>query len=226
MKIILFPFVIFLFLMVSCQKEDVIDDIVAENLRITSSTLDTLKVGEDFQFEAMFTNNVGIEEDVSLTWASQDTTIATIEETTGLATARMEGATYISVFYESNTTILRDSFQLVVGDTTVLSEEQTLRGSFTGAYDIKGSFEVSQEGEGIVINILSDYAHDGGAPGPYLYLTNNINSIAGALEIGNVNDLGAHEFDVLNVGLLDYQYLVVWCKPFNIRIGYGEIGME
>jgi len=226
MKAILFPFVVFLLFMTSCQKEDVIDDIVAENLRITTRTIDTLEVGEDFQFEAMFTNNVGIEEEVSLIWESQNTTVATVDATTGLASALMEGSTYILVSYESNTTILKDSFQLVVGDTTVLSEGKTLTGTFTGGYDIKGSFEVSQEGEGIVINILSNYSHDGGAPAPYLYLTNNINSIAGAKEIGNVTALGSHTFNVAEVSLFDYQYLLVWCKPFNIRIGYGEIEME
>ncbi len=226
MKTSLLPFVIFLFLITSCEKEDVIDDIVAENLRITSRTLDTLEVGDDFQFEAMFTNNVGIEEEVNLTWGSQHTEIATIDANTGLATALMEGSTYISALYQSNNTLLKDSFLLVVGDTTVLFEEQTFTGSFTGAYDIQGDFEVSQEGEGIIIKILSNYAHDGGAPGPYLYLTNNINSIAGAKEIGNVTALGSHTFNVAETSLFDYQYLLVWCKPFNIRIGYGKINMQ
>jgi len=35
---------------------------------------------------------------------------------------------------------------------------------------------------------------------------------------------GAHDYILDdNVGLFDYNYLVYFCKPFNVKVGDGEI---
>jgi len=212
-----------LLLLVSCIDEDVIDDVVPINLRITSQSLDTLGVGDDYQFEAMYTNNVGMEEEVVLNWSSKNTAVADIDASTGLASGISIGNTFIHVSYTEGSVTLEDSIEILVGTTTTLLAD-TLRGSFSGCYDIRGDFELTQEGNDVVIKLLSNYSHDGAAPGPYLYLSNNANSNSGAIEVGNVDATGSHTFTVNNVGLYDYQYLLVWCKPFKIKIGDGEIG--
>ncbi|MEM9549152.1 MAG: hypothetical protein AAGA77_24405, partial [Bacteroidota bacterium] len=61
-------------------------------------------------------------------------------------------------------------------------------------------------------------------PGLYVYLTNNRNTTANALEIGAVEVFnGAHTYTVEDVGINDYKFLLYFCKPFNVKVGDGEI---
>lgn len=58
-----------------------------------------------------------------------------------------------------------------------------------------------------------------------MYLTNNPNSIANAYEIGEVTIFdGAHSFelDANEVGLTDFDFVLYFCKPFNVKVGDGQ----
>ena len=211
------------FLLISCIGEDVVDDVIPLSLRITSRNLESLKVGDDFQFEAIFTNNTGKEEEVSLEWSSLDEGIADINDSTGLATGVSEGNTQIYVSYINSGISLIDSIGINISQSTTFRTD-TLRGELSGStYDLRGDFELTQDGDDLIVKLLSNYSHDGGAPGPYLYLSNNRNEVSQAKELGDVKQTASHTFRVENVGLFDYQYLVVWCKPFEVLIGNGKI---
>ena len=78
--------------------------------------------------------------------------------------------------------------------------------------------------QGVVIDIDDTYVADAGLPGLYIYLSNNPNSIANALEIGEVTVFeGEHNYEVPNVELNEYNFLVYFCKPFNVKVGDGAI---
>ncbi len=90
-------------------------------------------------------------------------------------------------------------------------------GTFNGAYNLQGTFTVDETG----ININSDYQGTS-APGPVWYLSNNERSISGGLELGNSQKSGgAHKINTDKVA--DYDYLIMWCKPFSVFIGNGKI---
>jgi hypothetical protein len=46
-----------------------------------------------------------------------------------------------------------------------------------------------------------------------------------AFEIGAVSVFsGAHSYQLpTSIGLMDYQYLLYWCKPFNVKVGEAKI---
>jgi len=60
----------------------------------------------------------------------------------------------------------------------------------------------------------------------YVYLTNNPSTTAGALEIGKVTVFeGTHIYTIEgDIPLNQYNYLLYFCKPFNVKVGDGEIG--
>jgi hypothetical protein len=101
-------------------------------------------------------------------------------------------------------------------------------GSFTGAngYVARGDFTISEvaNSNNLEISIASNFVLADFLPGPYVYLSNNPNSINGAREISRVTTFrGAHTITVQAVDIEDFAYVLFWCKPFGAKIGAGRI---
>ena len=87
-----------------------------------------------------------------------------------------------------------------------------------------GHFTLSVNDDKLLIDIQDDYRASTALPGLFVYLTNNPNTTVGALEIGAVQVFsGAHSYELENVDINDYNYLLYFCKPFNVKVGDGEI---
>ena len=176
-----------------------------------------LKVGEQFMFEASYTNESGtVDEAAVITWASSNTAILSIGED-GLATAKAKGTAKITAAYRNTSSTV---------DVTVEVRTVTERsGSLTGTgYTIKGDFTINRNQDGDVILTVTNYQPAG--PGPYFYLSNQNNSVANGLELGKAETGGNITINVSeidnSVDLTTYNFLLVWCKPFNVRLGFGE----
>ena len=224
MKKIFFPILAFTAFFVGCIGDDIEMDRTEEAVRILNP-LDTLALGETFQFESMFTNNVGAEEQQTVLWNSSDPTVISIDET-GLAHAIALGSVEISATVElEGGAVVSDHFTLFVGDTTVaveLIKSGELKTS--GGYNLAGSFTVEEVDGNLTISFSDDYEASTALPGLYVYLGNNPSSISNALELQRVDVYsGAHSYQVEGVGINDYQYLLYWCKPFNVKVGDGLI---
>ena len=210
--------VLVLFL-VSCIGDDFLDDMIDPELRITAS-IQELGIGDSFQFEKIYLNNVGEEEIVEAFWTTSNTAIIDISET-GLATAVAPGNAIISVStFVDNAQLIR-SVEVTVGAETIQTAS-SISGQIrtTTFYTLEGSFTLSQEGDDLLLEIGSDYEASSALPGLYIYLSNNINSIANALEIEEVEVFsGAHEFLIPDTSLQDFAFIVYFCKPFNVKVG-------
>lgn len=208
----------------ACVGDDFVDDAIDPVLRITSN-IDTIQVGELYQLEATYLNNIGQEENVELIWESSNPDILSIDNS-GLANPLKEGNTTITATLNDGTNSLSDQIDIVVGQETVVQEAQSRTGSIqvTSNYILEGNFELSEENGGLKLSIDDSYKASAGLPGLYIYLTNNPTTISNAYEIGMVNTFeGAHEFIIAdNVGINDYSHVLYFCKPFNIKIGDGE----
>jgi hypothetical protein len=112
-----------------------------------------------------------------------------------------------------------------------ISIETPKKGAFskTTSYKAAGYFEMTKTSNGIKIELASNYVADTSLPGFALFLTNNPNSLANALQIDAYDDAdgahytGAFTYNIQNVGLNDYKYLVQWCRPFSILTGKAFI---
>ena len=213
--------------MSSCIGDDIIDDRVDPEIRVTN-LIDTIALNSSYQFEATFFNNVGRETATNFFYNSSDESIISINDQ-GLATALSLGAVTITTIVEFEGANVEETFDLVVGnETTVVPESLTRNGVIrtTTFYDLEGNFIIEKTGDevGIRIDIDDTYRASTSLPGFYVYLTNNPNSIAGAYEIGEVTTFeGAHSYEIPDVGINDFGYLLYFCKPFNVKVGDGKI---
>ena len=80
-----------------CIGDDIIEDFVEPTLRITTSA-DSIELNTTFQFEYAYLNNIGVQEQVDVTWTSSDNEVIEITNS-GLATAVGTGDADITVEY-------------------------------------------------------------------------------------------------------------------------------
>lgn len=198
-------------------------DEVGASIRITNP-LDTLAVGDMHAFESMYLNIVGAEEATEVDWSSSDTSIISISED-GIATGVSVGASVIGVKTLIDGETIRDELLINVGATTVsTATEKTGTLRTTSSYGLQGDFVLSEESGALVLTLAENYKTTDVLPGLYIYLTNNPSTTAGALSLGEVSVFeGAHSYEIpTGVGLNDYQYVLYFCKPFNVKVGDGE----
>jgi hypothetical protein len=117
---------------------------------------------------------------------------------------------------------------IVVAGANTSVQTNDLSGIITSSssYELGGSFVLKKTAAGNTeLSFGSDYVASTALPGLYVYLTNNRNSIASAYEIGRVEVFkGEHKYDLgTSVGLTDYRFVLYYCKPFNVKVGDGEI---
>jgi len=207
----------------SCIKDDIIEDFVEPTLRITT-TPDTIIVSSTYQFEFMYLNNVGQEESVDATWSSSNVLIINIDNL-GLANANTEGNVDIAVEYVNDGIQLSDVINVNVGQSNVESNsEKSGTINTTSSYALEGNFTLNENGDNLVLEFADDYKASTALPGLFVYLSNNRNSIADALEVSAVETFsGAHSYNIENVGINDFKFLLYFCKPFNVKVGDGEI---
>ena len=208
----------------SCIGDDFIQDTVQENIRITTQ-IDSLAIGDDFQFEAVYTNQIGIVEALAVTWLSSDPGILAIDQS-GLATGISTGPVDVIVEGTLPDKVLRDTRTVYVADTTVVQEPTVRTGVVrsTSSYTLQGNFELREEGDNLVLALDPSYRASSNLPGLYVYLSNNPNSVNGAYEIGAVQVFdGAHSFTIPgnDAGLFDFSHVLYYCKPFNVKVGDG-----
>ncbi len=95
----------------------------------------------------------------------------------------------------------------------------------TSSYALEGNFRLEHNGTQLILSIDDSYRASSSLPGLYLYLTNNPNSPEDGFEVGAVSVFsGAHSYTLpASIGLMDYKYLLYWCKPFRVKVGDAQI---
>jgi len=223
-----FLLVSLLLLQTSCIGEDIVNDFIEPELRILNP-INSLSVPETYQLNTAYFNNIGIEEEATVTWSSSNLNIATVD-TSGFLTAISEGTTTISASVLENDIFLEESFSITITEngTVVIIEPLVKSGTIvtTSSYLLTGSFTLAEQenSDNLLLSVNSDYQATTSLPGLYLYLTNNPNSISGAYSVGPVSVFnGAHTYTIPNTNINDYTYLLYWCQPFGVKVGTGEI---
>ncbi|MCB0664827.1 MAG: hypothetical protein KDC80_03350 [Saprospiraceae bacterium] len=206
-----------------CIGDDILSDRIEAQLRLLNP-IDTLALGDSYQFELAYFNMTGVEENLQeMTWSSSATEIISIDQQ-GIALARREGRSILTV---AGTTIdgsmVATEWELVVGKSTILSgSARKGKLTSTSSYLLTGDFQLSESTVGVALAFSDNYSASSALPGLYLYLSNNPNSIDSAFEIGKVEIFeGMHHYEIKEVKINDYAYLIYYCKPFQVKVGEG-----
>ncbi|WP_422358668.1 hypothetical protein [Reichenbachiella sp.] len=186
----------------------------------------SLKVGESYDLMYRYLNNVGMPENTEVRWESSDVAKIEIDEN-GQVMALEMGQSVISVVLIENNEVM-DKITVEAADETVVLASGDKSGTIatTSSYELSGDFVVNNIEGGVEISIADNYVASEALPGLYVYLSNNPSTVSGALEIGAVTVFsGAHNYSVLQENLTTdtYAYLLYFCKPFNVKVGHGEI---
>ena len=106
----------------------------------------------------------------------------------------------------------------------VSNPERTGSLQTTSSYLLEGDFVLSEIDGILTLSFASNYKASTALPGLYVYLTNNPNTTSGAYEIGKVTDFnGVHTYTLpSSIGIMDYDYVLYFCKPFNVKVGDGQ----
>lgn len=95
----------------------------------------------------------------------------------------------------------------------------------TSSYVLEGNYRYEHNGTQIILSLDETYRASTALPGLYVYLANNPNTVVGAYEIGAVTVFeGAHQYELpVAIEIMDYKYILYWCKPFNVKVGEAQI---
>jgi hypothetical protein len=105
------------------------------------------------------------------------------------------------------------------------------RGEFVpaGGYVASGTAMLRSENGQVILN-LGDNFRTSFALGTYIYLANSTNASnvrSSGLEVAQIRENGAKTFNVSavnpNVGLFDYRYVIILCKPATVTFGYADL---
>lgn len=227
MKPYLLFFSLFVFLF-SCVDQDILDDFREPEIRIMNS-IDSISVDSSFQFNFLYFNNVGQEEDIMPSWTSSDNTIAEIDDT-GKVTGISEGDVTIKASFLADDISVEAfrSFRVVEEEMeTVITEEvMSIMGQVetTTFYDLEGDFTLQADGDDLVLEFGENFKVSSGLPGLYIYLTNNESSIAEAYEIAKITKFNGEQTHMIEgVGINDFAHILFYCKPFNVPVGIANL---
>lgn len=195
----------------------------------TSGTEDMLGLGEltvltaqGFDLEA---NEI---KDLEYEWVSLDKSIATINEN-GEVTASLLN-TGIASFYSTLDGLMSNVYTIEVFDRT---KKLVRNGVFKGygGYLVAGRVSLERQAGGdLILKFAADFISAQG-PGLVVYLSNsNTEIIKEGIELQPLSQLSeAFEINVSeiypNVGIKDYQYVIIHCKRFNVRFGGAQLGV-
>jgi len=225
MKALKLLFLAYIIIATSCIGDDFVQDFVEPQTRIGTAP-QSLAAGDQFQLDPTFLNNVGqVSNDVIFNYESSNKEIVSVTNE-GLVTGLQMGTADVTVTAVFETEEYSDKVTIEVAEETVTIEPSIKSGTIvtTSSYRLEGTFEIESADDGIVININEDYVASQALPGLVIYLTNNKNTNAGALEIGPVSVFsGAHSYTVPNVTPDDFSHILYFCKPFGVKVGDGLI---
>jgi len=211
---------------VACIGDDFTEDFVQPEVRIVNA-IDTIEIGTSYQLEADIFNNVGIKDpSLNLEWTSAQPEIISVTSE-GLATALTLGQATLTATTTTSDGVFSQDLNITVGQSTSAAAGADKKVGViktTSSYLLEGDFTLEEKDGVLLLSIADNYKASQALPGLFVYLSNNARSISSAKEIAEVTVFsGAHEYEISGAGLEEYKYLLYYCKPFNVKVGDGEI---
>lgn len=208
----------YLILLTACVGEDIAPvSLIDSRIQITEFP-EQLMVGESFDLKAEYFDSLGAPVVRSFNWTSSNVELATVDSF-GKLTAIDTG----NVTVRASAGTVSDSVSIKISKDETIVVVTMRSGTLMGrsGYKISGNFRVFRDGEKVKLEVTNAQI-DNAAPGPFYYLSNQQNSINGALSFGKASN-GNATFELPSGSTVStYNYLLVWCDPFNVLLGYGQ----
>ena len=207
------------------EEEMPMENTATPTLSITNA-ISQITAATSYQFEVAYTDEMGNPATPpQVTWTSSNNDIIEVDAN-GTIQAIMSGTVTLTVSIQISSTLIQAHNQILV-NAPVMEMIISFSGKVVSksSYTLQGGFTLAESENGLILSLDEDYKASTALPGLYVYLSNNANTTAGAYEIGKVTVFaGAHSYQLPNsIELMDYQYILYWCKPFNVKVGEAKI---
>ncbi len=189
-------------------------------VEISSAASSILEVGESLALTATVRNISGeILSGREIQWFSENSSIVVVNGQ-GVATAVANGLAGVHAKCEN---VKSNSVEFVIGSSR--------SGTFVpaGGYNAEGMAAL-RETDGMLVLEFNDNFKTSFALGTFVYLSNSTSGSAtfsSGLELGQISTNGAKTFNVTSlypdVGLFDYRYVIILCKPARVTFGYADL---
>lgn len=203
----------------SCIGTDIVEELEVPEEVTISEAVDSLRIGDTFQFAASHFDDFGLKTDQTILWGSTDPAVISIDAE-GLATALTEGDIYIRAWVGD----AADSVKVNSGETTSLMSS-TRNGSLQGnsSYTVIGDFNLTDVGDHLELTFESNFRASNG-PGLFVYLSNSSSNVTGGIEVGQLMSNSGDQTYVISkddAQLNTYSHVIIYCKPFGVIFGFG-----
>lgn len=208
-----------LFALSSCIGTDIVEELEVPEEVTISEAVDSLKIGDSFQFAASHFDDFGLKTDQTINWGSSNPMVVDIDNT-GLATALTEGDIYIKAWVGN----VADSVKVNSGTTTTVMSS-TRNGSLQGnsSYTVIGNFNLTDVGNHLELTFEDNFRASNG-PGLFVYLSNSSSNVTGGVEAGQLMSNSGGQTYVISkddAQLNTYSHVIIYCKPFGVIFGFG-----
>jgi len=188
------------------------------------------RLGEDIKKKLAFEITALLIENQETSNTTSNTTVSsTTEETTNAATntSTLDNTSTTTVTQGTSSDTTTDGNSTTTTETVIVVAPQFFEGQVntTSSYILQGNYRYGYVDGVLKLQLDDTYKADTTLPGLYVYLGNNPNTVSGAYEIGKVTVFeGEHSYTLpSSFGLMDYKYILYWCKPFNVKVGDTQL---
>ena len=185
-----------------------------------TSPKSVLSIGEKVVLSVAVKNINGENlEGKTVEWFSENSEIISVNDQ-GEVTALVNGLAGVHAKSEN---VKSNSIEFVIGTSR--------SGTFVpaGGYNAEGMAVLRLSGGDVILE-LSDNFKTSFALGTFVYLSNSTSgssTFSNGLELGQITTDGAKTFNVSvidpSIGLFDYRYVIILCKPARVTFGYADL---
>ena len=193
----------------SCIGTDLIEEIQVPEQILISPNISSVKIGDEVQFNAVYTNKYGMLENKQVIWSTTTPELVNVSST-GLVKALESGEAIIKAIAENvvSTRILNISSD-IMPDTTAFQRNGTFISAGSGSYTVSGDVVITTIAGKSKIMVKENFKVSSG-PSLFLLLTNHTN---GSYMVVNNNPA---------INGTSAQYALLYCTLGPV-FGYAEV---
>lgn len=199
----------------SCIGTDLIEEIEVPAQISVSPNISSVKVGDQIQFNAVYTNKYGMSENKQIDWSTTTPELIKISST-GLVMALESGDAAIQAKVENviSTRALIITSD-IMPDTTVLLRTGTFKSAGSGSYTASGDVSITTTAGKSKIMMKENFKVSAG-PSLFLLLTNHTN---GSYMVSNNNPaINGTSAQISLTRLTNFQGAMTWDIPVGVDV--------
>ncbi|MBP6239033.1 MAG: DM13 domain-containing protein [Saprospiraceae bacterium] len=220
----------------SCIGTDLIEEIQVPEQILISPNISSVKIGDEVQFNAVYTNKYGMLENKQVIWSTTTPELVNVSST-GLVKALESGEAIIKAIAENvvSTRILNISSD-IMPDTTAFQRNGTFISAGSGSYTVSGDVVITTIAGKSKIMVKENFKVSSGPSlfllltnhtnGSYMVVNNNpaINGTSAQISLTRLTNFqGAMTWDVpAGIDVNNYKYALLYCTLGPV-FGYAEV---